>query len=239
MIISNPSSLEHYKTLIGDGSQLGINVVYGIQQEPRGIAEAFLIGEQFIGSDNVCLIFGDNIFYGHGLTDCMQSAIRDLDGATVFAYSVKDPERYGVVEFDASNNVISIEEKPKQPKSNWAVTGIYFYDANVIAIAKSLKPSDRGELEITDVNKEYLNRGNLKVILLDRGFAWLDTGTYDSISDASRFIHTIEERQGLKIGCLEEIAFRQQYIDKSQLLKLAGECDINYKDYLLKIVNYC
>ncbi len=236
LIITSPGAQEQFNALIGDGSQLGINITYAEQKVPKGIAEAFLIGEKFIGKDNTCLIFGDNIFYGHGLVEHLKIAMLDLKGAVVFAYPVKDPERYGVVEFDENNNAVSLEEKPRHPKSNWAVTGLYFFDNQVIEIAKNLKPSARGELDITDVNTAYLKQNKLKVVLLDRGYAWLDTGTYDSIGDASRFIWMIEERQGLKIGCLEETAYRMKYINREQLEKLAQDMDAGYKDYLLKLV---
>lgn len=236
LIITSAHSLDQYRTLVGDGSHLGISIQYAVQKTPKGIADAFLIGEEFIAKDSVCLIFGDNIFYGHGITDLLKQTMKSLDGAAVFGYEVRDPERYGVIEFDEKNNVISIEEKPGQPRSNWAVTGLYFFDNDVIRVAKSLKPSARGEYEITDVVKDYLRRGKLKVGLLDRGFAWLDTGTHEAIFDASRFIHIIEERQGIKVGCLEEIAFRMKYIDKKQLEKLAEDMDASYRDYLLKLI---
>ena len=236
LIISTPEALPQFKNLLGDGDDLGITICYKEQEEPRGIAEAFIIGEEFIGNERVCLVLGDNVFFGHGLTDELKQAVNRKQGATVFGYYVKDPERYGVVEFDEERNVISIEEKPKKPKSNWAVTGLYFYDSHVVDIAKNLKPSQRGELEITDVNKVYLEQKQLKVTLLGRGYAWLDTGTYDSLIDASMFIKTIEDRQGLKIGCIEEIAYRKGYISREQLIKLANAIKTSYGDYLLNIL---
>lgn len=237
LIISTPRDIPRFKDLLGDGRQIGIEISYAEQPEPRGIAESFIIGEDFIEKDNVALILGDNIFYGHDLTKFLEEASHLEEGAMIFGYYVKNPYQYGVIEFDKDLNVISIEEKPKNPKSNWVVTGLYFYDNEVIKIAKSLKPSQRGELEITDVNNEYLKRGKLKLKLLGRGFAWLDTGTYDSLIEASMFIKTIEERQGLKIGCVEEIAYRLGYIDKKQLLKLAENTSTNYGDYLKKIAD--
>ncbi|MCD6539154.1 MAG: glucose-1-phosphate thymidylyltransferase RfbA [Candidatus Omnitrophica bacterium] len=237
LIISTPRDIPRFKDLLGDGRQLGIEISYAEQPEPRGIAESFIIGESFIEKDNVALILGDNIFYGHDLTKFLEEASHLKEGAMIFGYYVKNPSRYGVIEFDKDLNVISIEEKPKTPKSNWVVTGLYFYDNEIVKIAKSLKPSQRGELEITDVNNEYLKRGKLKLKLLGRGFAWLDTGTYDSLIEASMFIKTIEERQGLKIGCIEEIAYRLGYIDKEQLLKLAENTSVSYGDYLKKIAD--
>ena len=235
LIISTPKDTPRFKDLLGKGRQLGINISYAVQQEPRGIAESFIIGEKFIGRDSVCLILGDNIFYGHNLLQLLKEVVNQEDGATVFGYYVKDPERYGVIEFDKDNNIISIEEKPEKPKSNWVATGIYFYDNDVVKIAKNLMPSGRGELEITDINKEYLRRGKLKVKLLGRGYAWLDTGTYESLISASIFIKTIEERQGLRVGCIEEIAYRMGYIDKMQLKELAAGIDTSYGEYLRKI----
>ena len=241
LIISTPHDLPKLKELFGDGSQLGVRFSYAEQQEPRGLSEAFIIGEKFIGTDSVCLILGDNIFYGHGLTEMLRKSVTDvqkLRGSTVFGYYVQDPERYGIVEFDEKRRVLSIEEKPKQPKSKYAVTGLYFYDNDVVRIAKGIKPSGRGELEITDVNRNYLERGNLRVELLGRGHAWLDTGTYDSLLDASEFIATIEKRQGLKVACIEEIAYNLGYIDKNQVKQLAGELKNNgYGAYLLDILN--
>ena len=236
LIISTPQSLPKYKMLFGDGSKLGISFSYAEQPRPEGLAQAFIIGKDFIGKDNVCMILGDNIFYGRGFRKLLENATSRQKGGTIFAYPVKDPERYGVVEFDSTGKVLSIEEKPKHPKSNFAVTGLYFYDNDVVNIASSLKPSERGELEITDVNKEYLKRGCLNVEILGRGFAWLDTGTHDSLLEASIFVETIEKRQGLKIGCIEEVAYRMGYIDKKQLLKLADEMNTNdYGKYLRKI----
>ncbi len=220
LVISTSKDLPRFQELLGDGSAYGCRFDYAIQEEPRGLAEAFIIGESFIGSDSVALILGDNIFYGSGLSKALQSNT-EPNGGVVFAYHVQDPERYGVVEFDSDNKVISIEEKPEQPKSNFAIPGIYFYDNSVIEIAKNIGPSQRGELEITDVNKEYLNRGLLKVQLLDKGTAWLDTGTFISLMQASQFVQVIEERQGQKIGCIEEEAYRMGYINRIQLNELA------------------
>ncbi len=241
LIISTPSDIDKFKNLFGDGSDYGLKIDYKIQYEPRGIAEAFILGEEFIGNNDVCLILGDNIFYGHGLPQLLDEAkneVREYGGATVFGYYVNDPERYGVVEFDSKGNVLSIEEKPKKPKSNYAVTGLYFYDNNVIEIAKNVKPSWRNELEITDVNKEYLQKGKLRVKLLGRGFAWLDTGTHLSLIEASEFIATVEKRQGLKIGCIEEIAFKNGWINAIQLESLAKPLlKSGYGEYLLKILS--
>lgn len=220
LIISTPQDLPLFKSLLGDGSQIGCIFEYEVQEKPNGLAEAFLIGEKFIGDDKVALILGDNIFYGTGLSDLLKSN-NDPNGGIVYAYHVNDPERYGVVEFDEHHNAISIEEKPKNPKSNYAVPGIYFYDNSVVQIAKNMKPSERGELEITDINKEYLKRGNLSVQILDRGTAWLDTGTFDSLMQASQFVQVIEQRQGLKVGAIEEVAYRSGFIDKKQLRKIA------------------
>jgi len=240
LIISTPQDLPRFRDIFRDGSQLGLNFSYKEQQDPNGLAEAFLLGEEFIGSDDVCLILGDNVFYGHGLTEILMKAVGDVSekqGATIFGYYVNDPERYGVVEFDRSGNALSIEEKPKVPKSNYAVTGLYFYDNQVVEIAKGIKPSERGELEITDVNREYLKTGRLRVELLGRGYAWLDTGTHDSLLEASEFIATIEKRQGLKLACIEEIAYSLGYIDKAQLLKLAEPYRKNgYGQYLLRLI---
>jgi len=236
LIISTPEALPKYKMLFGDGSNLGISFSYAEQPRPEGLAQAFIIGKDFIGKDNVCMILGDNIFYGRGFRQLLKNATSREKGGTVFAYPVKDPERYGVVEFDKTGKVLSIEEKPEHPKSNFAVTGLYFYDNDVVKIASALKPSERGELEITDVNKEYLKRGLLNVEILGRGFAWLDTGTHDSLLEASIFVETIEKRQGLKIGCIEEVAYRMGYIDRKQLLKLADEMNSNaYGEYLKRI----
>jgi len=232
LVISTPCDLLRFKDLLGSGKDLGINLSYTVQHEPRGIAESFIIGESFIRKDNVCLILGDNIFYGHDLIELLKEASALKEGAIIFGYYVKNPSRYGVIEFNKNGNAISIKEKPKKPKSNWAVCGLYFYDNDVIRIAKKLKPSHRGELEITDINKEYLKRGKLKVKLLGRGYAWLDTGTYDSLIDASIFIKTIEERQGLKVGCIEEVAYRKGYIDRKQFKKLAYRITTSYGEYL-------
>jgi glucose-1-phosphate thymidylyltransferase len=220
LIITTPEDHPQFKRLLGDGSQIGCRFEYAIQEVPNGLAQAFVIGADFIGNDKVALVLGDNIFYGSGLGNLLRS-LNDIEGGYVFAYGVSDPERYGVVEFDDRMNAVSIEEKPKEPKSNYAVPGLYFYDNNVVEIAKNLKPSSRGEYEITDVNGEYLRRNKLKVALLDRGTAWLDTGTFESLSDASEFVRVIEKRQGTKIGCIEEIAFRHGFISREQLLKLA------------------
>ncbi|MCX7927095.1 MAG: glucose-1-phosphate thymidylyltransferase RfbA [Candidatus Omnitrophica bacterium] len=237
LIISTVEALPQFKKLLGDGSHLGVKFSYAQQEKPAGIAQAFIIGEQFIGGETVCLILGDNIFSGPGLSRMLQEASELKKGATVFGYYVKDPQRYGVIEFDQKFRVLSIEEKPKKPKSNFAVTGIYFYDSEVVSIAKKLKPSNRGELEITDVNKQYLKKNKLCVKILGRGYAWLDTGTYDSLIDASIFIKTIEERQGLKIGCIEEVAYRMGYITAGQLRKLANSFDTSYGDYLKSIAD--
>lgn len=238
LIISTPKDIHLYQDLLGDGSQLGIKIEYAIQPSPDGLAQAFIIGEKFIGNDSVCLVLGDNIFYGFSFGKMLAETAQLEDGAVVFGYYVKDPERYGVVEFDAKGNAISLEEKPKEPKSNYAVTGLYFYSNDVIAKAKSLKPSPRGELEITDLNRLYLNENRLKVELLGRGMAWLDTGTHDSLLEASNFIATIEHRQGLKVACIEEIAFIKGYITKEELLKLAEPMKKNqYGEYLIHLAN--
>jgi glucose-1-phosphate thymidylyltransferase len=236
LIISTPKDLPRFKDLLGDGEDLGIKLFYAAQEKPEGIAQSFIIGERFIGKEKVCLILGDNIFYGHDLNEILKEAGSLKDGALILSYYVKDPQRYGVVEFDRNFKVLSIQEKPRKPKSNWVVTGIYFYDSAVVRIAKSLKPSGRGELEITDVNNEYLKKKKLKVIPLGRGFAWLDTGTYDSLINASTFIKTIEERQGLKIGCIEEIAYRKGFIDKNKLRNLSEGINTSYGDYLKGIL---
>jgi len=220
LIITTPEDNASFKRLLGDGSQVGCHFEYAIQEVPNGLAQAFVIGENFIGNDKVALVLGDNIFYGTGLGRQLQ-ALNNVDGGYVFAYEVSDPERYGVVEFDQQNKVLSIEEKPARPKSNYAVPGLYFYDNDVVQIVKNLKPSARGEYEITDVNKEYLKQGKLKVAILDRGTAWLDTGTFDSLSDASEFIKVIEKRQGMKIGCIEEVAYRMGFINETQLKQQA------------------
>jgi len=238
LVISTPQDIGRFEQILGDGSDFGIHLSYAVQPEPGGLAQAFLIGEEFIGDDNVALVLGDNIFYGHGLTDLLCKAAARQEGATVFGYYVNDPERFGVVEFDKEGKAVSIEEKPEVPKSNYAVTGLYFYDNRVIDIAKSIKPSPRGELEITDVNQAYLEMGALNVELLGRGYAWLDTGTHESLLEASQFIETIEKRQTLKIACLEEIAFRMGYISKEKLLELAEPLKKNqYGQYLLKIAS--
>ena len=239
LIISTPRDIKLYEDLLGDGSQIGVRFEYAIQEKPDGIAQAFVIGEKFIGKDSVSLVLGDNIFYSYGLSGMLDQAVKLEKGASVFAYYVEDPERYGVVEFDKDGKALSIEEKPKQPKSNYAVTGLYFYDNKVVEISKNLKPSARGEFEITDVNKEYLKRGELRVVNMGRGMAWLDTGTHESLLDASNFIATIERRQGLKIACLEEIAYSKKFINKDQLLKIANTMkNNNYGKYLFKIAEH-
>lgn len=237
LVITTPEDMPNFKKILGDGSQLGVRLQYIEQSQPRGLADAFLVGEEFIEKDNVCLILGDNVFYGDSLQGLLKSAL-NTKGATVFAYSVKDPQRYGVVNFNKANKVTSIEEKPKEPKSPWAVTGIYFFDNEVVKIAKSVKPSKRGEIEITDVLKAYWRKRKLNVVQLGRGYAWLDTGTYESLIEASLFIKTIEERQGLKIGCIEEIAYLKGYISKSQLLRIADGFKTSYGDYLVKVANH-
>ena len=239
LVISTPGDLPRFQDIFGDGTDLGLRFSYAEQPKPNGLAEAFLIGEEFIGRDAVCLVLGDNIFFGHGLTEVLNKAVRDVtsdEGATVFGYYVKDPERYGIVEFDADGNVLTVEEKPKHPKSHYAVTGLYFYDNDVIAIAKNVKPSGRGELEISDVNIAYLKKKKLRVELLGRGYAWLDTGTHESLLEAGEFIATIERRQGLKVACIEEITYKLGYIDKKQLLKAADSHSKNsYGEYLKMI----
>ena len=238
LIISTPEDLPCFKKLLGDGSQYGIELSYAEQPSPDGLAQAFIIGDQFIGNDSVCLILGDNIFYGQHFSDNLRSAMSQTSGATVFGYHVSDPERFGVVEFDSNGRALSIEEKPAKPKSNYAVTGLYFYDNDVVKIAKNIKPSSRGELEITDVNRTYLEQGGLKVEMLGRGFAWLDTGTHESLLEASHFVHTIEHRQGLKVACLEEIAFNSGWItpetlgEQAEKLKKTG-----YGQYLQKLLS--
>ena len=240
LIISTPEDLPNFEKLLGDGSDFGIKLFYKIQPSPDGLAQAFLIGEEFIGNDNVCLVLGDNIFYGHGLTNMLFNARKNVEekgNATVFGYYVSDPERYGVAEFDKNGKVISIEEKPINPKSNFAVVGLYFYTNEVVSIAKSIKPSDRGELEITTVNEEYLKRGTLQVELMGRGYAWLDTGTHESLLEAGSFIQTIEHRQGLKVACLEEIAYEMGYINAAKLEKLAKPLSKSgYGKYLLNLI---
>lgn len=241
LIISTPQDLPNFEKLLGDGSDFGVKFSYKVQPSPDGLAQAFILGEEFIGSDDVCLVLGDNIFYGHGLTELLKSAksnVTDKGNATVFGYYVNDPERYGVAEFDNTGKVVSIEEKPLSPKSNYAVVGLYFYPNEVIEIAKSIKPSDRGELEITTVNEVFLSKENLKVELMGRGYAWLDTGTHDSLIEASSFIQTIEKRQGLKVACLEEIAFDQGFISKEKVLDLAKPlAKTGYGQYLIKKVS--
>lgn len=241
LIISTPQDIHHYKNLFGDGSKLGLQFSYKVQPSPDGLAQAFILGENFIGQDDVCLILGDNIFYGALLPKRLKEAVNTVKSkkfSVVFGYSVSDPERYGVVDFDENGVAISIEEKPISPKSNFAVSGLYYYPNDVVKIAKKQKPSDRGELEITDVNKFYLNQKRLKVVTLGRGYAWLDTGTQDSLLEASQFVSTLERRQGIKISCVEEIAYRMGYIDKAQLGKLGSQMEKNsYGEYLLKIFN--
>jgi len=236
LLISTPQDLPQYRNLLGDGSQFGVNFSYAEQPSPDGLAQAFLIGEQFIGDDSVCLILGDNIFHGQHFTEKLQRASSQPKGATVFGYWVKDPERFGVIDFDENGKALSIEEKPAKPKSSYAVTGLYFYDNDVVEIAKSIKPSPRGELEITDVNNAYLKRGDLNVERFGRGFAWLDTGTHDSLLEASQYVQTIEHRQGLKVACLEEIAYQHKWIDREQLLRRADALGkTGYGQYLFKL----
>lgn len=238
LIISTPQDIQGYKNLFGDGSNFGVEIKYAVQPSPDGLAQAFLIGEDFIGDSNVALILGDNIFYGPEFTGKLKKATSKINGATIFGYHVKDPERFGIVDFDKNGIVTSIEEKPKKPKSNIAVTGLYFYDNTVVEVAKSIKPSPRGELEITDINNVYKNRGDLKVELLGRGFAWLDTGTHDSLLEAGQFVQTVEHRQGLKVACLEEIAFNQGWINKDRLLKHANTLKkTSYGKFLAKIAD--
>lgn len=240
LVISTPHDLANFKNLLGDGDDFGIKIQYAEQPSPDGLAQAFIIGEKFIGSDSACLILGDNIFHGHGLTELLRTAVKNVElenKATVFGYYVQDPERYGVAEFDKSGTVISIEEKPKEPKSNYAVVGLYFYPNSVVEVAKKIKPSNRGELEITTVNQEYLADKSLKVELMGRGYAWLDTGTHESLLEASNFIQTIEKRQGLKVACLEEIAYEMGYISKEKVLELATPLSKNeYGQYLLRLI---
>jgi len=241
LIISNPEYIENYKMLFGNGSQIGLNIEYKIQDRPKGLAEAFIIGEDFIGNDDVCLVLGDNVFFGHGLTDVLNNAVQNVKNenkATVFGYYVNDPQRYGVVEFDENGKVISIEEKPKNPKSNFAVVGLYFYPNDVVKKAHKVKPSDREELEITSINEMYLKENRLKVELLGRGYAWFDTGTHESLLDAGNFIRTIEKRTGLKIACIEEIAYQNGWINKKDIQKLAKPLKkTGYGEYLLKILD--
>lgn len=236
LVISTPTDISMYEELLGDGSKLGISISYEVQAEPKGLAQAFLIGEDFIGDDSVCLILGDNIFYGPNFTKILTDAKNKLDGATIFGYYVKNPTAFGVVEFDKDNNVVSLEEKPKHPKSNYAVPGLYFYDNNVVEIAKNVEPSARGELEITSVNNEYLRRGKLKVQLMQRGMAWLDTGTPGGMIKASEFVQTVQEMQGMYVSCLEEIAWRRGFISVEQLCKLGEELRMtDYGQYLLSL----
>ena len=237
LIITTPEDLDSFKRLLGNGAQFGIRLEYAIQPSPDGLAQAFIIGEEFIGDSNVCLVLGDNIFYGQGFTPMLKQAVAREKGATVFGYQVKDPERFGVVEFDDQKRAISLEEKPQHPKSHFAVTGLYFYDNDVIQIAKQVKPSERGELEITTVNQMYLERGDLNVELLGRGFAWLDTGTHSSLLEAAQFVETLEKRQGYKVACLEEIAFNQGWLSKEQVLKIGHTMSKNsYGQYLISLV---
>jgi len=238
LVISTPEDMSSYQRLLSDGAQYGVNISYKVQKSPDGLAQAFLLGEDFIGSDSVCLVLGDNIFYGQGFTPKLKAAAAKQEGATVFGYKVKDPERFGVVEFDGNMKALSIEEKPRDPKSNFAVTGLYFYDNAVVEIAKSIKPSARGELEITSVNSEYLKRGNLSVEVLGRGFAWLDTGTHDSLLEASSFVQTIEHRQGFKIACLEEIAFNNGWLSEDEIRDIAKPLlKNNYGKYLVDLIS--
>jgi len=238
LIITTPEDKESFERLLGDGSQFGIRLQYAIQPSPDGLAQAFIIGEDFIGDSNVCLVLGDNIFYGQGFTPMLKQAVARGQGATVFGYQVKDPERFGVVAFDEQRRAVSLEEKPKHPKSNFAVTGLYFYDNDVIQIAKQVKPSERGELEITTVNQMYLERGDLNVELLGRGFAWLDTGTHSSLLEAAQFVETLEKRQGYKVACLEEIAFNQGWLSKKQVLEIGQSMSKNdYGQYLISLVH--
>ena len=238
LIITTPEDVDSFKRLLGDGSLFGIELTYAVQPSPDGLAQAFIIGENFIGQSNVCLVLGDNIFYGQGFTPMLKQAIARQQGATVFGYQVKDPERFGVVEFDQNKCAISLEEKPKHPKSNFAVTGLYFYDNDVIQIAKQVKTSDRGELEITTVNQMYLERGDLNVELLGRGFAWLDTGTHESLLEAAQFVETIEKRQGYKVACLEEIAFNNGWLSAEQILEIGQSMSKNeYGQYLMSLVS--
>jgi len=238
LIISTPDDMDGYKRLLGDGSEFGLCIEYAIQPNPDGLAQAFIIGEDFIDQDNVALVLGDNIFYGQHFSKNLNTAASNQKGATVFGYHVKDPERFGVVEFDDNGNVLSIEEKPTNPKSNYAVTGLYFYDNDVVQIAKSIEPSPRGELEITDINNMYKERGDLKVELLGRGFAWLDTGTHDSLMEAGQFVQTVEHRQGLKVACLEEIAFHNGWLSREMLLSQADALKkTSYGEYLLKVAD--
>lgn len=238
LIISTPDDLPQYRNLLGTGEQFGVNFSYQVQPKPEGLAQAFIIGEEFIGGENVCLVLGDNIFHGQHFSDQLKRASQKASGATIFGYWVKDPERFGVVEFDAQGKAVSIEEKPKQPKSSYAVTGLYFYDKDVVEIAKSIKPSARGELEITSINNAYLEQGTLSVEKFGRGFAWLDTGTHDSLLEASQYVQTVEHRQGLKVACLEEIGWHNGWIDNDRLMHQANLfAKTNYGQYLLSLLN--
>jgi glucose-1-phosphate thymidylyltransferase len=237
LIISTPEDTPRFEALFGDGSHYGLKLSYAVQEHPRGLADAFIVGDEFIGSDSVCLVLGDNIFYGHGLPEMLQRSALQKEGATVFGYYVKDPERYGVVEFDENGKALSIEEKPDKPKSSYAVVGLYYYDNDVVEIAKNVKPSHRGEIEITSVNNEYMKKGKLNVEIMGRGYAWLDTGTHNSMLDAGVYVRTVEERQGLKISCIEEIAYRMGYINAGQLKILADPLiKSGYGNYLLDIL---
>ncbi|TAM38587.1 glucose-1-phosphate thymidylyltransferase [bacterium] len=236
LIISTPKDTARFEDLLGDGSTLGIKIAYEVQPEPKGIAQSFIIAEEFIGSESVCLILGDNIFYGYNLRELLCDSAKLKKGAKIFGYYVRDPQRYGVFELDKKGRVVSIEEKPSKPKSNWVASGLYFYDNDVVRIAKNIKPSKRGELEITSVNNEYIKRGSFKAEFLSRGYAWLDTGTYESLIDASIFIKTIEDRQGLKIGCIEEVALRMGYISKKQLAGIASLMPNSYGEYLRSLL---
>lgn len=236
LIISNPEYIDFYKNLLGNGSKIGMRIEYKIQEKPRGLADAFIVGEDFIGDDSVCLILGDNVFYGQGFVPRLNAAASVNDGAVIFGYYVNDPSEFGVVEFDSEGNVLSLEEKPENPKSNYAIPGLYYYDNSVIDKAENLKPSARGEIEITDLNKEYLNEGKLKVELLGRGFAWLDTGTYDGLSNASEFVRTIQKRTGLYIACLEEIAYKNQWISRKELISIGKLYEkTEYGKYILSL----
>jgi len=238
LIITTPEDQSGFIRALGDGSNFGINLTYAVQPSPDGLAQAFIIGEEFIGNDNVCLVLGDNIFWGQGFVPILKRAVEKQNGATVFGYQVNDPERFGVVEFDSNKKAVSLEEKPKNPKSNFAVTGLYFYDNNVVEMAKRVKPSDRGELEITTLNQMYLEQGNLSVETLGRGFAWLDTGTYESLLEAAMFVETIEKRQGYKVACLEEIAFNQDWLTADEIMITANKLSKNsYGKYLLDLIN--
>lgn len=237
LVISTPKDIGRFEDLLGDGSRIGVRFSYAKQEKPRGLADSFIVGEKFIGKNRSCLILGDNIFYGHGLTGMLNEVVGKEHGSTIFGYEVNDPQRYGIVQFSKKGRVLSIEEKPQNPKSNYAVIGLYFYDNNVVDIAKNLKPSKRGEIEITDVNREYLKRGLLEVKIMGRGFAWLDTGTFDSMAEASEFVKVIQNRQGSKIACIEEIAYNMNFINEDQLRKIAEPLrSSGYGDYLLRII---